>query len=60
MSADLGFQHSPRDLAANINEWKIMFDPYNASQWPTAYDFVDNQASAKVKASAVLLSVSSF
>ena len=24
----LGFQHLPRDLA-NINEWKIMFDPYS-------------------------------
>ena len=24
----LGFQHLPRDLA-NVNEWKIMFDPYN-------------------------------
>ena len=24
----LGFQHFPRDLA-NVNEWKIMFDPYN-------------------------------
>ena len=23
----LGFQHSPRDLA-NVNEWKIIFDPY--------------------------------
>ena len=23
---DLGFQHFPRDLA-NVNEWKIMFDP---------------------------------
>ena len=23
-----GFQHSPRDLA-NVNEWKIIFDPYN-------------------------------
>ena len=23
----LGFQHLPRDLA-NIDEWKIMFDPY--------------------------------
>ena len=22
----LGFQHLPRDLA-NVNEWKIMFDP---------------------------------
>ena len=22
-----GFQHFPRDLA-NVNEWKIMFDPY--------------------------------
>ena len=22
-----GFQHSPRDLA-NVNGWKIMFDPY--------------------------------
>ena len=25
----LAFQHSPRDLA-NVNEWKIIFDPYNA------------------------------
>ena len=24
----LGFQHFPRDLA-NVNEWKIMFDPYS-------------------------------
>ena len=24
----LSFQHLPRDLA-NVNEWKIMFDPYN-------------------------------
>ena len=24
----LGFQHLPRDLA-NVNEWKIMFDPNN-------------------------------
>ena len=24
----LGFQHPPRDLA-NVNEWKIMFDPYS-------------------------------
>ena len=23
----LGFQHLPRDLV-NVNEWKIMFDPY--------------------------------
>ena len=23
----LGFQHLPRDLA-NVNEWKIMVDPY--------------------------------
>ena len=23
----LGFKHFPRDLA-NVNEWKIMFDPY--------------------------------
>ena len=23
----LGFQRSPRDIA-NVNEWKIMFDPY--------------------------------
>ena len=23
----LGFQHLPRDLA-NVNEWKIMFDPH--------------------------------
>ena len=26
----LRFQHSPRDLA-NVNEWKIMFDPYIVS-----------------------------
>ena len=26
----LGFQHFPRDLA-NVNEWKIMFDPSNRS-----------------------------
>ena len=26
----LGFQHLPRDLA-NVNEWKIMFDPFNAN-----------------------------
>ena len=24
----LGFQHLPRAIA-NVNEWKIMFDPYN-------------------------------
>ena len=24
----LGFQHLPQDLA-NVNAWKIMFDPYN-------------------------------
>ena len=29
----LGFQNLPRDLA-NVNEWKIMFDPYNSS-YPT-------------------------
>ena len=23
-----GFQHLPRDLT-KVNEWKIMFDPYN-------------------------------
>ena len=26
----LGFQHLPRDLA-NVNEWKIMFDPYSVN-----------------------------
>ena len=26
----LGFQHLPQDVA-NINEWKIMFDPYNTN-----------------------------
>ena len=26
----LGFQHLPRDLA-NVNEWKIMFDPYSGN-----------------------------
>ena len=25
----LGFQHLPRDLA-DVNEWKIIFDPYVA------------------------------
>ena len=25
-----GFQHLPRDLA-NVNEWKIMFDPFSES-----------------------------
>ena len=24
----LGFQHLPQDLA-NVNEWKIIFDPYS-------------------------------
>ena len=27
----LGFQHLPQDLAS-VNEWKIMFDPYNQGQ----------------------------
>ena len=27
----LGFLHLPRDLA-NVNEWKIKFDPYNQGQ----------------------------
>ena len=27
----LGFQQLSRDLA-NVNEWKIMFDPYNEKQ----------------------------
>ena len=26
-ASSLGFQHLPRDLA-NVNAWKIMFDPY--------------------------------
>ena len=26
----LGFQHLPRNLA-NVNAWKTMFDPYNAT-----------------------------
>ena len=26
-----GFQHLPQDLA-NVNEWKIMFDPYNRNK----------------------------
>ena len=30
----LGFQHFPRDFA-NVNEWKIMFDPYI----PSTIDF---------------------
>ena len=28
----LGFQHLPRDLA-NVNEWKIRFDPYIAKYY---------------------------
>ena len=28
----LGFQYLPRDLA-NVNEWKIIFDPYILSQF---------------------------
>ena len=27
IARSLGFQHSPQDLV-NVNEWKIMFDPY--------------------------------
>ena len=27
-ASGLGFQHLPRDLA-NVNAWKIMFDPNN-------------------------------
>ena len=44
----LGFQHSPRDLA-NVNEWKIMFDPYivvvlclSKSLHPSQQFFTDN------------------
>ena len=32
----LGFQHLPQDLV-NVNEWKIMFDPYileSHGKWP--------------------------
>ena len=36
----LGFQHFPRDLA-NVNEWKIMFDPSNLDQRPTSHHAVD-------------------
>ena len=28
----LGFQHFPRDLA-NVNEWKIIYDSYNETQF---------------------------
>ena len=35
-----GFQHLPRDLA-NVNEWKIMFDPYIVSQ--VFLSFLDSQ-----------------
>ena len=28
----LSFQHLPRDLA-NVNAWKIMFDPYSEMVW---------------------------
>ena len=27
LGLNLGFKHLPRDLT-NVNEWKIMFDPY--------------------------------
>ena len=42
----LGFPHSPRDLA-NVNEWKIIFDPYiphspqdlaNVNEWKIIFD----------------------
>ena len=32
----LRFQHLPRDLA-NVNEWKIMFDPYSVIRRLQAY-----------------------
>ena len=32
----LGFQHSPRDIA-NVNEWKIIFDPYSNNQQNNYY-----------------------
>ena len=34
-----GFQHLPRDLA-NVNEWKIMFDPYIADYATAAVIFI--------------------
>ena len=33
----LGFQHFPRDLA-NVNEWKIMFDPSITESFPNDFD----------------------
>ena len=35
----LGFQHLSRDLA-NVNEWKIMFDPYKEWLSGTKPDFI--------------------
>ena len=50
----LGFQHLPRDLA-NVNEWKIMFDPYISKyrqyssftyyQWKQRYLYMGPSAS---------------
>ena len=36
----LGFQHVPWDIA-NVNEWKIMFDPYNQN-WEYRPSLVDS------------------
>ena len=45
----LGFQHLPRDLV-NVNEWKIMFDPYSNAQivCVTSLLFYANDLSKKI------------
>ena len=59
----LGFQHLNRDLA-NVNEWKIMFDPYNqclkrinADHWHADSEIadLDSRVSSKRAKSIVLL-----
>ena len=35
-----GFQHFPRDLA-NVNKWKIMFDPSSNNYWGVLACFTD-------------------
>ena len=41
----LGFQHLPQDLG-NVNEWKIMFDPYIVieEELPATYMYLQGKA----------------
>ena len=38
----LCFQHLSRDLA-NVNEWKIMFDPYTEVEYCSLCSMLENQ-----------------